>query len=75
MKFFENVLATVTRFELNFIHSRSDTVSRICDYSVSWSNMDLQWQQAGKDHVYIPPDYNAGLDIKQQHKIYVNYVI
>jgi hypothetical protein len=30
--------------------------------------MDLQWQQAGKDHVYIPPEYNDGLDIEQQHK-------
>ena len=27
--------------------------------------MDLQQQQAGKDHVYIPPEYNDGLDIKQ----------
>jgi hypothetical protein len=31
--------------------------------------MDLQRQQAGKDHVYIPPEDNDGLDIKQQHKI------
>ena len=30
LKFFENVSATVTRFELNFIHSKSDTVSLIC---------------------------------------------
>jgi hypothetical protein len=71
LKSFENVSATVqvTWFELNFIHSKSDTVSLICDHSVSWSNIDLQWQQAGKDHVYISPDYNDDLDIKQQHKI------
>jgi hypothetical protein len=32
--------------------------------------MDLQRQLAGEDHVYIPPEYNDGLDIiKQQHKI------
>ena len=65
LKFFENVSATVTQFELNFIHSKSVTVSLICDHIVSWSNMDLQWQQAGKDHVCIPPEYNDGLDIKQ----------
>ena len=28
--------------------------------------MDLQRQLAGEDHVYIPPEYNDGLDIKQQ---------
>ena len=69
LNFFENVSATVTRFELNFIHSKSVTVSLICDHIVSWSNMDLQRQLAGEDHVYIPPEYNDGLDIKQQHKI------
>ena len=66
---FENVSATVTRFELNFIHYKSVTVSLICDHIVSWSNMDLQRQLAGEDHVYITPEYNDGLDIKQQHKI------
>ena len=30
LKFFENVSATVTRFELNFIYSKRDTVSLIC---------------------------------------------
>ncbi len=66
--FFGNVSAMVTRFELNFIHSKSVTVSLICDHIVSWSNIDLQRQLAGNDHVYTPPEYN-GLDIKQQHKI------
>ena len=69
LKFFENVSAMVSRFELNFVHSKSVTVTLICDHIVSWSNMDLQQQQAGKDHVYIPPEYNDGLDIEQQHKI------
>ncbi len=33
--------------------------------------MDLQWQQASKDHVYIPQDHyiDNGYHIKQQHKI------
>ena len=65
----------VNRFEMNFIHSKSDTVSLICDQIVSWSIIDLQWQQAGKDHMYIPPEYNDGLDIKQQHKILLYYII
>jgi len=69
LNFFENVSATVTRFELNFIHSKSVTVSLICDHIVSWSKMNLQRQQAGEDHVYIPPEYNDGLDIKQQQNI------
>ena len=69
LNFFENVSATVTRFELNFIHSKSVTVSLICDHIVSWSNMNLQRQLAGEDHVYIPPEYNDGLDIKQQQNI------
>ena len=50
----------VTQFELNFIHSKSDIVSLICAHIVSWSNMDLQRQQAGKDHVYIPTEYIDG---------------
>ena len=69
LNFFENVSATITRFELNFIHSKSVTVSLICYHIVSWSNIDLQWQLAGDDHVYTPPEYNDGLDIKQQHNI------
>ena len=31
--------------------------------------MDLQRQLAGEDHVYFPPEYNDGLDIKQQQNI------
>ena len=34
--------------------------------------MDLQWQQAGKDH--IPLEYIDGLDIKQQRKIQLYYI-
>ena len=69
MNYFENVSAMVTRFELNFIHSKSVTVSLICDHIVSWSNIDLQRQLASDDHVYTPPEYNDGLDIKQQQNI------
>jgi hypothetical protein len=36
LKKFENVSAIMaTRFDLNFIHSKSDTVSLIFDHSVS----------------------------------------
>jgi hypothetical protein len=31
--------------------------------------MDLQWQKAVEDQVYILPEYIDGLDVKQQHKI------